>query len=61
MCGRATKGAVEREEISVSSMRKGTEVQQCMEHVPKKHSVRGERLEDKVGGGNICRVWQMQL
>ena len=39
----------------MSPIEKGIRVQQHAGHTSERHSVRGERLEDKVGGGNICR------
>jgi len=51
----STKGTA-REEASVSSIGKGVGVQQHMGHTSKRHSIRGKRLEDKIGGSDICRV-----
>jgi len=39
----------------MSPMEKGIKVQQYAEHVSERYSVRGERLKDKMGGGDICR------
>jgi len=41
----------------MSSIEKGTEVQWYIGHTPKRCSIRRERLEDEVGGGDICGVW----
>jgi len=60
-CGETTKGTAEREETSTSSMEKDARVQWYMGHAPKRYSIRRERLEDRVEGGDICRVWWMQL
>ena len=55
ICGETTKDIAEKEKASMSPIEKGIRVQQHAGHTSERHSVRGERLEDKVGGGNICR------
>ena len=39
----------------MSPMEKGIKVQQYVGHVSERYSVRGERLKDKMGDGDICR------
>ena len=54
-CGKATKGVAGGEETSMSSIGKGTGVQQYAEYAPKRHSIRRERLEDKMGGSDCYK------
>ena len=59
ICGKATKGTAKKGEASMFPTRKNTKVQQYIRHAPKRHNIRGEKLEDKVGGSDICRMWQI--
>jgi len=40
---------------------KGTGTQWCMENAPKKYNTGAERVDDQMGGCDICGVWRMQL
>jgi len=50
---------VQREETSIFLRKKGIGAQWYMGYAPEKYSIRGERIKDKVGGGNFCGVWGM--
>jgi len=42
-------------------MEKGTGIQWCMGNAPKKCNTRAERVDDQIGGCDVCRVWRVQL
>ena len=42
-------------------MEKGTGIQWYMGNAPKKCNTRVERVDDQMGGCDVCGVWRVQL
>ena len=55
-CDHTIKGIIRREKASVLPIEESAGILQHIEHAPEKHSIRRERMKNKVGGGNICGV-----
>ena len=60
-CDHAIKDTTRREKASVLSIEESAGILQHIGHASKKHSIRRERMENKVGGGNICGVQRVPV
>ena len=50
-----------KEKAGILLMEKGTGVLWQERYIPKRYSSRRARMEDKMEGNNICRVWEVQV